>query len=1052
MAEADICEHPRTPNSQRKRGLGAALLVSSVLVLAAVSNANAALPAVTVEPATEITQSEATLHATVNPEGKETRYEFSVSGTNIGDPHLCENGVSLGPEAVLAAGTQPIKVSMRIKELAPGTQYCFAIQAFRAEPPESGQEVSPEEMEELVESRELTFVTPGTASEPPDAVTEAATNVNANEATLNASVNPDWRRTEYYFQYGTEAGHYSASTPHGVLEGLGETGGVTERVSYRVKGLKSGSAYHYRIVATNVGGERVGEDQTFYTTPEWPHVFFSDASAGNTLSDWTYNPSRGWHIIHFGHDYVAPKSSPSATLWNGLPNVFFSDGNDKSKEDSKGEVSDWNWSAPGWNLTPFYQDEVAANTSPSAMVANGAPDVFFADGPSSPTLSNWTWNNEKGWHIERLGKDYVSAGSSPAAILWKNETPQVFFPDGNDNSEMSLWQWNGGAGWQLSNFFQDYVLPGTSASPLIWGATPNVFFVDGLQSDTLADWVWSTTGWHLERFYQDSVAAGTSPSAIMINGLPHVFFVDASTEDRLADWTWNSERGWHIVHLEQAGKKDYAAAGTSPSPVMWGTTVNVFFVDGLDNNEMSDWVGTGEPSQWHVENFFQDAVAAGTNPSALMWGTLLPEAPVGKTSPEVLGSSVEFHTLSTSDGTWTGAPTSYSFQWQRCASGTGKCSNIEGATSKSYQTTAVDIGYTVQAVVTASGPGGFGSATSVGTYIDSGTKDALATGFGTVTNGLAGPFSGAVAAGFSGSGSGASSVPSSIRTTSTPITSTANWSLEAWINPSTLNQNGMAIFDGDQGGGGGGDDGFGFAVAGAQGGEYWGGCLTGLYEGVAWIDTGYCFPSANKWYYVVETNNGGAVTFYVNSVKVYSGTPGTPGTPSGMMIGGYDGVPYGGFGGRWFQGDISNAAFYSASLTARQISAHYEARTSESAYSSAVLASSPSVYYKLNDGLIMVAPPTASTPLPAISGTVKNKATLSTNAGTFGGGAIESYAYQWKDCNIAGEGCSNISGATAAQYTLTANDVGHTVRVAVTATNSAGSATDTSNATVEVSG
>ncbi len=1050
MADADNRKHGRGLSAWRQRACGVTLLASSVLIFAAVSDANAALPTITVEPATKITQSEATLHATVNPEGKETRYEFSVSTTQVGDPHPCETEFSQGPEAVLAAGTQPVKVSSRIAELSPGTQYCFAIIAFRAEPPEPGEEVGPEERDELVESRELTFTTPGMASEPPEAVTEAATNVSANEATLNASVNPDFRRTEYYFEYGLEAGHYTTLTPHGVLEALGETGGVTEHVSYRIKSLKSGSAYHYRIVATSVGGTRWGEDQTFYTTPEWPHVFFSDASAGNTLADWTYSPSRGWHINHLGHDYVAPKSSPSAILWNGLPNVFFSDGNDKSKEDNKGEISDWNWSAPGWGLTPFYQDEVSSGTSPSSIVANGAPDVFFADGASSPTVSNWTWNNESGWHIERFGKDYVSVGSSPAATLWKSETPQVFFPDGNDNSEMSLWQWNGGAGWQLSNFFQDYVLPGTSADPLMWGSTPNVFFVDGLQSNTLADWVWSTSGWHLERFYQDSVAAGTSPSAIMINGLPHVFFVDASTENRLADWTWNSEKGWHIVHLEQAGKKDYAAAGTSPSPVMWGTTVNVFFVDGLDNNEMSDWVGTGEPSQWHVENFFQDAVAIGTSPSALMWGTLLPEAPVSKTSPEVRGSSVEFQTLSTSNGTWTGTPTSYSYQWQRCTPSSGKCSNIEGATSNSYKTTAADVGYTVQAVVTASGPGGFGSATSVGTYVDSGTKGALATGVGTVANGLAGPFSGAVAAGFSGSGSGASSAPSSIRTTATPITSTSNWSLEAWIDPSTLNQNGMAIFDGDQGGGGGGDDGFGFAVAGAQGGENWGGCLTGLYEGVAWIDTGYCFPSANKWYYVVETNSAGLVKFYVNGTKVYSGNPGTPGVPSGMMIGGYDGVPYGGFGGRWFQGNISNAAFYSAPLTATQVSAHYEARTSESTYSTAVLTASPNSYYKLNDEFITIAPPVSSTPLPAVSGTAKKEATLSTTTGTFGGGAIESYTYQWKDCSTTGESCSNISGATASQHTLTVNDVGHTVRVAVTATNSAGAATDTSNATAVV--
>jgi hypothetical protein len=50
-----------------------------------------------------------------------------------------------------------------------------------------------------------------------------------------------------------------------------------------------------------------------------------------------------------------------------------------------------------------------------------------------------------------------------------------------------------------------------------------------------------------------------------------------------------------------------------------------------------------------------------------------------------------------------------------------------------------------------------------------------------------------------------------------------------------------------------------------------------------------------------------------------------------------------------------------------------------------------------------------------------------------------SYTYQWLDCDGSGEGCVSVAGATAATYVLVAGDVGHTVRVAVTASNSAGS-------------
>jgi hypothetical protein len=45
---------------------------------------------------------------------------------------------------------------------------------------------------------------------------------------------------------------------------------------------------------------------------------------------------------------------------------------------------------------------------------------------------------------------------------------------------------------------------------------------------------------------------------------------------------------------------------------------------------------------------------------------------------------------------------------------------------------------------------------------------------------------------------------------------------------------------------------------------------------------------------------------------------------------------------------------------------------------------------------------------------------------------------QWELCNGAGSGCSAISGATGPTYTLTAGDVGYTIRVQQTASNAAG--------------
>ncbi|MFL5969482.1 MAG: hypothetical protein ACJ74L_07790 [Gaiellaceae bacterium] len=75
---------------------------------------------------------------------------------------------------------------------------------------------------------------------------------------------------------------------------------------------------------------------------------------------------------------------------------------------------------------------------------------------------------------------------------------------------------------------------------------------------------------------------------------------------------------------------------------------------------------------------------------------------------------------------------------------------------------------------------------------------------------------------------------------------------------------------------------------------------------------------------------------------------------------------------------------------------------------------------------------------PTISGTPQQAATLTANRGTWNGGQPQTYAYQWLRCDAVGGNCAEISGASASTYVPTASDVGHTLRVRVTARNSVG--------------
>jgi hypothetical protein len=91
----------------------------------------------------------------------------------------------------------------------------------------------------------------------------------------------------------------------------------------------------------------------------------------------------------------------------------------------------------------------------------------------------------------------------------------------------------------------------------------------------------------------------------------------------------------------------------------------------------------------------------------------------------------------------------------------------------------------------------------------------------------------------------------------------------------------------------------------------------------------------------------------------------------------------------------------------------------------------------------------ANTARPSISGATHDGATLTTSNGRWTN-SPRSYAYEWLRCGTAGASCAQISGANSKKYTLTAADVGHTIRSEVIATNGSGSTSATSSPTRQI--
>jgi hypothetical protein len=92
----------------------------------------------------------------------------------------------------------------------------------------------------------------------------------------------------------------------------------------------------------------------------------------------------------------------------------------------------------------------------------------------------------------------------------------------------------------------------------------------------------------------------------------------------------------------------------------------------------------------------------------------------------------------------------------------------------------------------------------------------------------------------------------------------------------------------------------------------------------------------------------------------------------------------------------------------------------------------------------------SNTSPPTITGKAEEGQTLKADPGTWSGSTPIDYSYQWRRCGTGGANCSNISGANDNIYTLAAADVGHRLRVLVTAVNSDGAGTAQSAATATV--
>jgi hypothetical protein len=92
-----------------------------------------------------------------------------------------------------------------------------------------------------------------------------------------------------------------------------------------------------------------------------------------------------------------------------------------------------------------------------------------------------------------------------------------------------------------------------------------------------------------------------------------------------------------------------------------------------------------------------------------------PTAPSSVAAPTVVGTPVQNSTLTADAGGWSGTGPMIAYQWQRCDAAAANCTDIAGATTRTYTASAADVGARVRVDVTASNAAGSAASASAAT-------------------------------------------------------------------------------------------------------------------------------------------------------------------------------------------------------------------------------------------------------------------------------------------------------------------------------------------------
>jgi hypothetical protein len=386
-------------------------------------------------------------------------------------------------------------------------------------------------------------------------------------------------------------------------------------------------------------------------------------------------------------------------------------------------------------------------------------------------------------------------------------------------------------------------------------------------------------------------------------------------------------------------------------------------------------------------------------------------APTNNGAPTITGAATAQQDvqLTATNGTWNNSPTSFTYQWERCDGSGNGCQSLGAtATSQTYTPVPADVGNTLRVIVTAHNQGGQGSGTSVQTA-------AVLIGVPRV-NALPS------ISGKSQIGQTLSAAPGN------------------WANSPTNYSYQWALCD---------------------------------FSGANCNDLS---DETQSQYVIVSTDIGDTLRVRVTASNAggHAAATSDPSEPVSIAAPVNMGLPS--ISGTVQQGQTLSTSNGTWSNSPDSFAYQWEQCDSAGAVCSPILGAKASSYVPDNGDIghtlraivtahnstgdtaatssqtvaVLIAAP-GIIDLPQLSGPAQEGQTPSGSPGTWAN-SPSTFTYQWLQCDAAGNVCSPILGAVTSSYSPVITDVGHTLRLQVTAKNAGGSTTVTSGPSAVVSG